>query len=312
MKSIVLLSPRGYCAGVERAIKVVDIALKKYGAPIYVRKQIVHNTHVVKWLEQRGAIFVNDIDDVPPNQYIVFSAHGVSPAVRSAAKLKKLQVFDATCPLVTKVHNEVIRYTKLGYLILLIGHKEHEEIEGTYGESPNSIIIIENIRDVNNLSLDLDKYNNKIIWLSQTTLSVDDTKSIVEALKNKYPMLKDPPTSDICYATQNRQDAIKNSINRWDILLVVGSTTSSNANRLVEIAQYYNKPSHLINDYVDINIEWLHNINRIGITSGASTPDIIIKNIIKYLSNYNYNVDYEYKDSIEDIIFRLPKEFNTR
>lgn len=185
MKSIVLLSPRGYCAGVERAIKVVDIALKKYGAPIYVRKQIVHNTHVVKWLEQRGAIFVNDIDDVPPNQYIVFSAHGVSPAVRSAAKLKKLQVFDATCPLVTKVHNEVIRYTKLGYLILLIGHKEHEEIEGTYGESPNSIIIIENIRDVNNLSLDLDKYNNKIIWLSQTTLSVDDTKSIVEALKNK-------------------------------------------------------------------------------------------------------------------------------
>lgn len=277
LETIIIASPRGFCAGVERAIDVVEKTIELFGSPLYVYHRIVHNDHVVKRLEQKGAIFVDSIRDVPRYGRVIFSAHGIPPSVKEEAKQRGLKYIDATCPLVTKVHIEAAQYLKRGYDVLLVGHKEHQEVIGTAGICP--LTLIENIEDVNKLQID----NNKIVYLTQTTLSVDDTIKIVMALKRKFPHIESPPKEDICYATQNRQDAVKKLAEKTELILVVGSKDSSNSNRLVETAINAGVKSYLINNSHDIFDSWLKNIKSVGITSGASVPETLVKGVIDVL-----------------------------
>ena len=305
-KKVLLAAPRGYCAGVDRAVITVEKALDLYGAPVYVRKQIVHNKHVVSTLEARGAIFVDETDDVPEGSIVIFSAHGVSPAVHADAAKRSLKTIDATCPLVTKVHHEVKRFANEDYDILLIGHEGHEEVEGTAGEAPANVHVIDKIEDADNMKIRDEK---KLIWLSQTTLSVDETEIMVKKLKERFPHLIDPPSDDICYATQNRQVAIKDIAPRADLVLVVGSTNSSNSVRLVEVAlEYGAKASHLIDFAAEAKDEWLEGVETVGVTSGASVPEILVKDLLKWLAERGFG-DVETVTAMEEhLLFAIPPE----
>ena len=306
--NIALANPRGFCAGVERAIIIVEQALKKFGAPIYVRHEVVHNRFVIDDLKSKGAIFVDNIGDIPEGSHVIFSAHGVSKVVKTDAKNRKLIAIDATCPLVTKVHREVNKMYGENYHIIMIGHRGHPEVEGTMGQieknSPDaSIHLIENKEDVSNLTIPV---NNKVSYVSQTTLSVDDTQEIIEALKCKYPNIQGPKSSDICYATQNRQDSVKKMIAYQDIILVVGSANSSNSNRLVEIAKKQGIEAHLIDNPDEFDRDILKGKNRIGLTAGASAPEAQVQLVINFISQFN-KVELTEIDGIEEsITFKLP------
>jgi 4-hydroxy-3-methylbut-2-enyl diphosphate reductase len=306
--NIALANPRGFCAGVERAIIIVEQALKKFGAPIYVRHEVVHNRFVIDDLKSKGAIFVDNIADIPEGSHVIFSAHGVSKVVKTDAKNRKLIAIDATCPLVTKVHREVNKMYGENYHIIMIGHRGHPEVEGTMGQieknSPDaSIHLIENKEDVSNLTIPV---NNRVSYVSQTTLSVDDTQEIIEALKYKYPNIQGPKSSDICYATQNRQDSVKKMIAYQDIILVVGSANSSNSNRLVEIAKKQGIEAHLIDNPDEFDSDILKGKNRIGLTAGASAPEAQVQLVINFISQFN-KVELTEIDGIEEsITFKLP------
>ncbi|NBR93631.1 MAG: 4-hydroxy-3-methylbut-2-enyl diphosphate reductase [Actinobacteria bacterium] len=305
-KRVLLAAPRGYCAGVDRAVVTVQKALDLYGAPVYVRKQIVHNKHVVETLEKHGAIFVDETDEVPEGATVIFSAHGVSPAVHESAKARNLKTIDATCPLVTKVHQEARRFAADDYQILLIGHEGHEEVEGTAGEAPDHVQLIDKAEDIDKLSI---KDPSKLIWLSQTTLSVDETLSTVKALKDKFPLLNDPPSDDICYATQNRQLAVKEIAPQSDLVLVVGSRNSSNSVRLVEVAlETGAKASYLI-DYADeMKEEWLEGVRTVGVTSGASVPEILVEELLAKLSEHGFSDVEVVTKAEEHLLFSMPPE----
>jgi len=306
--NIALANPRGFCAGVERAIIIVEQALKKFGAPIYVRHEVVHNRFVIDDLKSKGAIFVDNIGDIPEGSHVIFSAHGVSKVVKTDAKNRKLIAIDATCPLVTKVHREVNKMYGENYHIIMIGHRGHPEVEGTMGQieknSPDaSIHLIENKEDVSNLTIPV---NNRVSYVSQTTLSVDDTQEIIKALKCKYPNIQGPKSSDICYATQNRQDSVKKMIAYQDIILVVGSANSSNSNRLVEIAKKQGIEAHLIDNPDEFDSDILKGKNRIGLTAGASAPEAQVQLVINFISQFN-KVELTEIDGIEEsITFKLP------
>jgi 4-hydroxy-3-methylbut-2-enyl diphosphate reductase len=305
-KKVLLAAPRGYCAGVDRAVVTVTKALDLYGAPVYVRKQIVHNIHVVQTLEARGAIFVDETDEVPEGQTVIFSAHGVSPAVHEQAAARSLKTIDATCPLVTKVHHEVRRFASEDYQILLIGHEGHEEVEGTAGEAPDSVLLIDGLADVEKVVV---KDESKLIWLSQTTLSVDETMQTVDALKKRFPLLHAPPSDDICYATQNRQLAVKEIAEKCDLLIVVGSTNSSNSVRLVEVAlESGTKASYLIDYASQVKDEWFEGVTTVGVTSGASVPEILVEDLLIELKKRGFD-DVEVVTKMEEhLLFSLPVE----
>lgn len=305
-KKVLLAAPRGYCAGVDRAVVTVQKALDLYGAPVYVRKQIVHNKHVVETLEKRGAIFVDETDEVPEGATVIFSAHGVSPAVHESAKSRNLKTIDATCPLVTKVHQEARRFAAEDYQILLIGHEGHEEVEGTAGEAPEHVQLIDGPEDIEKLDI---KDPNKLIWLSQTTLSVDETMSTVKALKEKFPLLSDPPSDDICYATQNRQLAVKEIAPSSDLVLVVGSRNSSNSVRLVEVAlEAGAKASYLIDYAHEMKEEWLKGVNTVGVTSGASVPEILVEELLARLKEFGFSDVEVVTKAEEHLLFSMPPE----
>ena len=305
-KKVLLAAPRGYCAGVDRAVVAVEKALDLYGAPVYVRKQIVHNKHVVATLEKRGAIFVDETDEVPEGKTVVFSAHGVSPAVHEAAAARSLKTIDATCPLVTKVHHEVKRFAQEDLDILLIGHEGHEEVEGTAGEAPNNVFLVDGIDSIANLKV---RDENKVAWLSQTTLSVDETLQTVAALRKRFPNLMDPPSDDICYATQNRQVAIKQIAPQADLVLVVGSTNSSNSVRLVEVSLEYGAKAAYLVDFADeVKEEWLEGVKTIGVSSGASVPEILVEDLLKWLAARGFG-DVETVTAMEEhLLFAMPPE----
>ena len=305
-KRVLLASPRGYCAGVDRAVIAVEKALDHYGAPIYVRKQIVHNKHVVASLETRGAIFVNEVDEVPEGSILVFSAHGVSPAVVAAARERGLQTIDATCPLVTKVHREVQRFAADDYDILLIGHEGHEEVEGTAGEAPDSVQIVDGPHHAGEQTV---RDPNKVIWLSQTTLSVDETMQTVVKLREKYPSLQNPPSDDICYATQNRQVAIKKVGADSDLVIVVGSANSSNTVRLVEVAlEAGAKAAYRVDFAHEIDDAWFEGVETVGVSSGASVPEELVDGVLSYLAERGYGDVRNVTTAEEDVQFSLPKE----
>ena len=305
-KRVIVAAPRGYCAGVDRAVVTVEKALETYGPPIYVRKQIVHNKHVVSALEGRGAIFVEELDEVPADALVVFSAHGVSPAVREEAARRELRTIDATCPLVTKVHREAKRFAAQDTDILLIGHAGHEEVEGTMGEAPERTTLVEHPDDVDGLELSQDK---PLVWLSQTTLSVDETLETVSRLRQRFPLLVNPPSDDICYATQNRQQAVKQIAPRCDLMLVVGSRNSSNSVRLVEVAlEAGAKRSERIDYASEIRPEWLEGVETIGVTSGASVPDELVQGVLDFLSRLGFPQAEEERLTEENLTFALPPE----
>lgn len=305
-KKVLLAAPRGYCAGVDRAVIAVEKALDHYGAPVYVRKQIVHNQYVVETLERRGAIFVEEVDEIPEGSVTIFSAHGVSPAVVDAAQKRQLHTIDATCPLVTKVHKEVQRFDREGYDILLIGHDGHEEVEGTAGEAPHAVQLIDGDEDIANLKI---KDPEKVIWLSQTTLSVDETMETVNKLRKKLPTLQNPPSDDICYATQNRQVAIKKIGAESDLVIVVGSDNSSNTVRLVEVALDAGaKAAYRVEDERDVKDEWFEGVATVGVSSGASVPEILVNRVLEDLSKRGFNNVETVTTAEEDIQFSLPKE----
>ncbi|MFM7496170.1 MAG: 4-hydroxy-3-methylbut-2-enyl diphosphate reductase [Candidatus Nanopelagicus sp.] len=305
-KKVLLAAPRGYCAGVDRAVITVEKALELYGAPVYVRKQIVHNKHVVSSLEARGAIFVDETDEVPEGKIVVFSAHGVSPAVHKSAAERNLKTIDATCPLVTKVHHEARRFAADDYDILLIGHEGHEEVDGTAGEAPEHIHLIDGIADIKNVKV---RDENKVAWLSQTTLSVDETLATVAELRKRFPNLIDPPSDDICYATQNRQVAIKQIAPKADLVLVVGSTNSSNSVRLVEVSlEYGAKAAYLIDCAAEAKDEWLAGANTIGVTSGASVPEILVKDLLNWLAERGFGEVETITATEEHLLFAIPPE----
>jgi len=305
-KRVLLAAPRGYCAGVDRAVVAVEKALENFGAPVYVRKQIVHNIHVVSTLERRGAIFVDDVGEVPPGSHIVFSAHGVSPAVVQGAADRDLQAIDATCPLVTKVHREATRFSKAGRHILLIGHAGHEEVEGTMGHAPEQTTLVGSPDEVDGLEVD-DPDN--LVWLSQTTLSVDETMETVRRLRERFPNLQDPPSDDICYATQNRQVAIKKVAEHADLVIVVGSANSSNTVRLVDVAlEYGAKAAHRVDYASEIQQEWLDGVATVGVTSGASVPEVLVQEVLADLADAGYGVVETVVTAEEDLMFSLPKE----
>src|SRR3954449_8997061 len=303
---VLLAAPRGYCAGVDRAVVAVEKALELHGAPVYVRKQIVHNKHVVATLEGRGAIFVDDTDEVPEGAIVVFSAHGVAPAVREAAERRHLQTIDATCPLVTKVHKEALRFATSDYDILLIGHAGHEEVEGTAGEAPSNITLVQSPDDVDAVTV---RDPDKAVWLSQTTLSVDETMETVRRLRERFPSLQDPPSDDICYATQNRQVAVKQIAPQVELMLVVGSTNSSNSVRLVEVAlEHGSRAGHLV-DYADeIDEAWLDGVTTVGLTSGASVPEVLVRDVLTWLAERGYGQVDEVVSAQESLLFSLPRE----
>jgi 4-hydroxy-3-methylbut-2-enyl diphosphate reductase len=305
-KKVLLASPRGYCAGVDRAVIAVEKALDHYGAPVYVRKQIVHNKHVVSSLEQRGAIFVDEVDEAPIGSVLVFSAHGVSPAVVAAAEARQLNTIDATCPLVTKVHREVQRFAKEGYDILLVGHEGHEEVEGTAGEAPDVVQIVDGDDTIAATTI---RDPEKVIWLSQTTLSVDETMQTVLKLREKYPTLQNPPSDDICYATQNRQVAIKKVGAESDLVIVVGSANSSNTVRLVEVAlEAGAKAAYRVDFAHEIKDEWFEGVETIGVTSGASVPEELVSEVLDYVANIGFGDVRTVQTAEEDVQFSLPAE----
>lgn len=303
---VLLAAPRGYCAGVDRAVIAVEKALELHGAPIYVRKEIVHNKYVVETLTERGAIFVAETDEVPQGARVVFSAHGVSPAVRDAAEARQLTTIDATCPLVTKVHKEAVRFARDNQTILLIGHTGHEEVEGTAGEAPENTIVVNSPDDVDGLEVP-DPSN--VVWLSQTTLSVDETMETVRRLRDKFPELQDPPSDDICYATQNRQVAVKKIAPQVELMIVVGSANSSNSVRLVEVAlQSGADASFRIDRARELRDEWFEGVSTVGVTSGASVPEILVRDVLDALAARGYETVEEVRTATEDLMFSLPRE----
>jgi 4-hydroxy-3-methylbut-2-enyl diphosphate reductase len=304
-KRVLLASPRGYCAGVERAVDTVELALEHYGAPIYVRKQIVHNAHVVRELEERGAIFVDSEEEAPEGATIVFSAHGVAPAVHANAAARRLKTIDATCPLVTKVHVQAKRYAAEGYTVILIGHAGHEEVEGTMGEAPDSTILIESVEDAEALDLPADA---KLAYITQTTLSVDETGEVIKVLRRRFPSIHAPKREDICYATSNRQWAVKEMLGEIELLLVIGSRNSSNSNRLVEVARANGVAAHLIDDETDIREEWLDGVETVGVTSGASAPEKLVTRVCDWFRARGVDDVSPYRLVDEDVEFRLPVE----
>ena len=305
-RAVLLAAPRGYCAGVDRAVITVEKALDLYGAPVYVRKQIVHNKHVVANLEERGAIFVEELDEVPEGQTVVFSAHGVSPAVHAEAAERSLKTIDATCPLVTKVHHEAKRFAGEDYDILLIGHEGHEEVEGTAGEAPEHIQLVQGPDDVPNIQV---RDPKKVAWLSQTTLSVDETMETVRAIRERFPELLDPPSDDICYATQNRQLAIKEISRDADLVIVVGSGNSSNSVRLVEVAlEAGAKASYRVDDASEIDEAWLDGVKTVSVTSGASVPEDLVEGVLAFLAERGYPDAKAVHSAEESLIFALPPE----
>ncbi|MGD0925458.1 MAG: 4-hydroxy-3-methylbut-2-enyl diphosphate reductase [Streptosporangiaceae bacterium] len=305
-RRVLLAKPRGYCAGVDRAVQAVETALERYGAPVYVRKQIVHNTHVVHDLETRGAIFVDEADDVPEGAVVVFSAHGISPEVREEAKRRGLRTIDATCPLVTKVHNEAKRFAAQDYDILLIGHENHEEVVGTTGEAPGSIHLVDGPEGGADVQV---RDPARVAWLSQTTLSVDETLQTVAALRERFPKLADPPSDDICYATQNRQSAVKKIANDADLLIVVGSANSSNSVRLVEVALDAGaRAAYLVEDATAIDLAWLDGVRTVGLTSGASVPEELVTGVLQYLAEQGFGAVEEVEAVEERLVFAPPPE----
>jgi 4-hydroxy-3-methylbut-2-en-1-yl diphosphate reductase len=305
-RRVLLAKPRGYCAGVDRAVETVELALEKYGAPIYVRKQIVHNVHVVKTLEERGAIFVDETEEVPEGSIVVFSAHGVAPVVHDEASRLNLRTIDATCPLVTKVHKEAVRFAAADYDILLIGHEGHEEVIGTTGEAPAHIHLVDGPDDVASVRV---RDPRKVAWLSQTTLSVDETIATVDALRGRFPELLDPPSDDICYATQNRQTAVKEIAAQAQLVIVVGSTNSSNSVRLVEVAKDHGADAAYLVDYAEhIDPAWLEGVTTVGVTSGASVPDELVQGVLAHLAEYGFGEVEEVESVPESMRFALPHE----
>ena len=305
-KKVLLAAPRGYCAGVDRAVVAVEKALNRFGAPVYVRKQIVHNVHVVNTLEKMGAIFVEEVEEVPEGANVVFSAHGVSPAVVQAADDRGLHAIDATCPLVTKVHREAVRFAKQDLEILLIGHEGHEEVEGTAGQAPERITIVNSPEEVDSIVV---KDPDRLVWLSQTTLSVDETMETVRRLRERFPKLQDPPSDDICYATQNRQVAIKKIAPQADVVLVVGSSNSSNSVRLVEVAlEYGARAAYRVDFANEVEQSWLDGAQTIGVTSGASVPEVLVQELLDDLADAGYSDVEATVTAEEDLVFSLPKE----
>ena len=303
-EKLLLAAPRGYCAGVDRAVQTVEQALELYGAPVYVRKEIVHNKHVVEQLRARGAVFVDSETEVPPGATVVFSAHGVAPRVHANARERSLATIDATCPLVTKVHVEAKKFAADGYTIVLIGHAGHEEVEGTMGEAPAHIVLIENERDVEALEVE---DPSKVAYISQTTLSVDETRAIIERLRERFPAIVGPRTDDICYATTNRQAAVKQLAGECDLVLVIGSRNSSNSNRLVEVAREHGAESHLIDNEAQVLEEWLEGKPVVGITSGASAPEELVQRLVDFFRARGTVDVQELKVVQEDVRFMLPK-----
>jgi 4-hydroxy-3-methylbut-2-en-1-yl diphosphate reductase len=303
MKKVILAAPRGYCAGVDRAVKIVERALDNLGAPVYVRKEIVHNRHVVQELEQRGAIFVDSEEEIPEGAVCIFSAHGVSPAVRANAAARKLQVIDATCPLVTKVHLEAKRFARSGRKIVLVGHAGHEEIEGTSGEAPDGTVVVESAADLDALDFDADE---PLAYLTQTTLSVDDTLGVVEELRSRFNDIAGPRNDDICYATQNRQVAVKAVAPLADVVLIVGAVNSSNSNRMVEVAQAAGTRAYLVPDVGDFKEEWLEGASTVAVSSGASAPEVLVERLLARLAELGYDTVEVKEVTTEDVTFSLP------
>jgi 4-hydroxy-3-methylbut-2-enyl diphosphate reductase len=304
-KTLLLLKPRGFCAGVVRAIDIVRIALDAFGPPIYVRKEIVHNRYVVEELQAKGAIFVDEVDEVPDGQRLIYSAHGVSPTVREASKLRNLRVIDATCPLVTKVHVEAVKYATGNYSIVLIGHRDHDEVIGTLGEAPDVTQVVGSVAEVAHLNVPDPTH---IAYITQTTLSLDETKEIIEALRKKFPLIQGPHAQDICYATQNRQTAVKDVAHQADLLLVVGSENSSNSNRLVEVSTNLGTPSYLIDTSADIKSEWLAGVTTVALTAGASAPEVLVEQAVEFLKNKGFTNIQEIEVMPENVRFGLPPE----
>ena len=305
IQRVILAKPRGFCAGVERAIEVVEQALQRAPGPVYVRKEIVHNPHVVNALRQKGAVFVDELDAVPEGATTIFSAHGVSPAVHTAAKTRHLNVIDATCPLVTKVHSEAVRFAREGYTLLLIGHTGHEEVEGTMGEAPASIRLVQTVEEARKVQVDTP---DKVAVITQTTLSVDDTRAIIEVLKARFPKLVAPTKDDICYATQNRQNAVKSIAAEAEVLLVIGAKNSSNSIRLTEVAEDAGRRAYLINDAAEINPVWFEGVSCVGVTSGASAPEHLVQEVIEALKRLGASKVEERELVREDVSFGLPAE----
>ena len=302
-KKVILAAPRGYCAGVDRAVQMVEQALEKLGAPVYVRKEIVHNRHVVTELERRGAIFVDSEEEIPEGAVCIFSAHGVSPQVVNNAKARNLQVIDATCPLVTKVHLEAKRFARGGRRIVLVGHEGHEEIEGTAGEAPDKTHVIESVEQVGQLDIDS---NEPVSYLTQTTLSVDDTLEVVEALRERFTDIAGPHRNDICYATQNRQVAVKAIAPTSDVVLIVGAINSSNSNRMVEVARAAGTPAYLVPDVSDLDPQWLDGAETVGVSSGASAPEVLVERLLERLAELGYSDVETHEVTTEDVTFSLP------
>jgi 4-hydroxy-3-methylbut-2-enyl diphosphate reductase len=304
-KRVLLAAPRGYCAGVDRAVQTVERALDLYGAPVYVRKEIVHNKHVVEQLAERGAIFVEQETEVPAGEMVVFSAHGVAPAVHDNAASRHLRTIDATCPLVTKVHVEARRFAAQGYTIVMIGHEGHEEVEGTTGEAPESIVLVQTVAEVGTLRV-VDP--ERVAFITQTTLSVDETAEIIAALRARFPAIISSKSDDICYATTNRQIAVKQLASECELVLVIGSTNSSNSNRLVEVAREHGAASHLIDNHEQVKEEWLRGVQTVGITSGASAPEELVAQLVSHFRDLGASEISELRTVHEDVRFMLPKE----
>ncbi|MGZ4382453.1 MAG: 4-hydroxy-3-methylbut-2-enyl diphosphate reductase [Gaiellaceae bacterium] len=307
VKRILLASPRGYCAGVERAVETVEKAIELYGAPVYVRKQIVHNIHVVRDLEKRGAIFVDTEEEVPEGETVVFSAHGVAPSVHANSAARQLNTIDATCPLVTKVHTQAKRYAKQGYTVILIGHAGHEEVEGTMGEAPDSIVLVEDAQEAEHLELPPERAE-KLAYITQTTLSVDETMDVIAALRRRFPHIHAPKKEDICYATSNRQWAVKEMLHEVDMLIAIGSRNSSNSKRLVEVARANGVPAELIDDETELEEAWFEGVETLGITSGASAPEHLVERVCDWFRARGVADITNYAMVQEDVEFRLPVE----
>ena len=303
-QKLYLAAPRGYCAGVDRAVQAVEQALELHGAPVYVRKEIVHNKHVVEQLRERGAIFVEEETEVPEGEMVVFSAHGVAPAVHENAERRRLRTIDATCPLVTKVHREAVKFAGEGYTIVLIGHAGHEEVEGTTGEAPEHIVLVQTEDDVDTLEV---PDPDKVAYISQTTLSVDETRSIINKLREKFPNITGPRTDDICYATTNRQAAVKQMAAQCDLVLVIGSTNSSNSQRLVDVARDYGARAHLIDNDAQVQEEWLDGARVVGISSGASAPEELVERLVQFFRDRGTETVETFEVMREDVRFMLPK-----
>jgi len=304
-KRVLLLTPRGFCAGVVRAIDVVKIALDLYGPPIYVRKEIVHNRHVVEELRRAGAIFVEELDEVPSGARVIFSAHGVSPAVRREARARNLQVIDATCPLVTKVHLEAVKFARRGFTILLVGHRDHDEVIGTLGEAPQSTLVVSSEEEADRVQV---PDPSRVVYLTQTTLSLDETQGIVARLRRRFPALQGPPAQDICYATENRQLAVKAVAPLCQLLLVVGSQNSSNSKRLVEVCRRQGVPAYLVDDESEVNPAWLDGIETVAVTAGASAPEVLVERLVASLASFGFTRVEEVVLKDEDVRFALPSE----